>query len=51
MLSGTENITCWKICPSSYDVAGTNPSSFVTVAGVQMSETIGALDTNKSTAT
>ena len=48
VLSGTENITCWKICPSSYDVAGTNPSSFVTVAGVQMSETIGALDTNKS---
>ena len=48
MLTGTENITCWKICPSAYDVAGSNPSAFVTVSGVQMTETIGALDTNKS---
>ena len=48
MLTGTENITCWKICPSTYDVAGANPSAFVTVGGVQMTETLGSLDTNKS---
>ena len=48
MLAGSENITCWKICPSSYDVAGANPSAFVTVSGVQMTETLGPLDTNKS---
>ncbi len=48
MTTGTENITCWKICPSSYDVAGANPSSFVTVGGVEMTETLGSLDTNKS---
>jgi hypothetical protein len=48
MLAGTENVTCWKICPATYDVAGSNPSAFVTVSGVQMTETLGALDTNKS---
>ncbi len=54
VLSGTENVTCWKICPLNYDVAGVNPSAFVTVGGSQMTETLGAngvssgLDTIKS---
>lgn len=52
VLSGTENVTCWKICPMNYDVAGANPSAFVTVGGSQMTETLAAngsgLDTNKS---
>lgn len=42
VLSGTENVTCWKLCPISYDVAGVNPSSFVTVGGNHMTETIEA---------
>ena len=52
VLSGTENVTCWKICPMNYDVAGANQSAFVTVGGNQMTETLAAngsgLDTNKS---
>lgn len=41
VLAGTENVTCWKICPMTYDVAGANPSAFVTVGGVQMTENLG----------
>jgi hypothetical protein len=54
VLSGTENVTCWKICPMDYDVAGVNPSAFITVGGSQMTETLEAnsvgsgLDTIKS---
>ncbi|MEC8968562.1 MAG: T9SS type A sorting domain-containing protein [Bacteroidota bacterium] len=38
VLAGTENVTCWKICPMAYDVAGVNPSAFISVGGVQMIE-------------
>ncbi|MAP02019.1 MAG: hypothetical protein CMD01_04290 [Flavobacteriales bacterium] len=38
VLAGTENVTCWKICPMNYDVAGANPSAFVTINGVEMTE-------------
>ena len=43
VLSGSENVTCWKLCPLNYEVAGVNPSGFVTVGGVQMTETIEAV--------
>ena len=42
VLSGTENVTCWKLCPLNFDVAGANPSQFVTVGGNQMTETVEA---------
>ena len=48
MLAGTENITCWGICPSTFDPAGTNTPAFVTVGGVEMTETAGAQDTIRS---
>ncbi len=48
VLSGTENITCWVICPAIYDLAGANPIAFVTVGGNVMTETIGAGDTIKT---
>jgi len=48
MLAGTESVTCWQICPSNFDVAGANTPAFVTVGGVQMTETAGANDTIKS---
>ena len=45
MLTGTENIACWVVCPANYEPAGSNPTSFVTVGGVQMTETVGSGDT------
>ena len=46
VIPGTENVTCWKLCPLNYDVAGVNPSDFVTVGGNQMTETIEAVGNN-----
>ena len=48
VVTGTENIACWKYCPANYDVAGANPISFISLAGVNMTETLMPLDTNKS---
>ena len=48
MLAGTEIVTCWQICPSTFDVAGSNTPAFVSVGGVEMTETAGPNDTIKS---
>jgi len=48
MISGTESVTCWNICPSTWDVAGANTPAFVSVGGVEMTETAGANDTIKT---
>jgi hypothetical protein len=47
VLSGTENMACWKICPAS-ELAGENPISFVNTNGTLLSELLAPLDTNKS---
>jgi hypothetical protein len=47
VLSGTENMACWKICPAS-ELAGENPISFVNFNGINLTETLASLDTNKS---
>mgnify|MGYP006097497731 FL=1 len=48
VLSGTMNTTCWKLCPSVYDLAGGVTSGFVTLGGNQMIETVAPGDTIKS---
>jgi|TARA_B110000495_G_C23019407_1_gene604470 hypothetical protein len=48
VLSGTMNTTCWKLCPSVYDLAGAVSSGFVTLGGNQMIETVSPGDTIKT---
>jgi len=48
MCAGTKNVTCWKTCPSTWDIAGANTPAFVSVGGVQMTETAGPNDTIKT---
>ena len=48
MLAGTENGTCWQICPGIFDVAGANTPAFVSLGGVEMTETAGPNDTIKT---
>jgi len=48
VLAGTENTTCWKLCPTTYDVAGSKPVVLVNISGTQMVETAAVGDTVKS---
>ncbi len=44
VLTGTSNVTCWKLCPTTYDMAGANPIAVVSINGIEMVEDLPGAD-------